>query len=191
MTPRHYQAAVRCTDNIAQHWMWEHREYVPGVLFPGDTAFPQSLMPVAIWLGTREFAGVWTHGSRPRFGTDEIFGFLGDGQLVVLADAMAIYGLEPSPGVAWSPGWYRDNFVHWALHYVRLPSSTINSIVWERSRPSQELTWCGVADCPYPYVTVGSVRLSSPAEIEVGTRKAIPPLALESPARAQRALGCE
>ena len=56
--------------------------------------------------------------------------------------------------------------MHWTLHYVRLPSSTINSIVQERSQPSQELTWCGVVDCPYPYVTVGSVRLSSPAEID-------------------------
>ena len=90
-------------------------------------------VPVAIWLGTREFAGVWTHGSRPRFGTDEIFGFLGDGRLAVLADAMAVYGLGPSRGVAWSPGWCRDNFVHWALNYVRPPSATINSIVRKRS----------------------------------------------------------
>jgi len=49
-------------DNIARHWIWEHCKHTPGVNFPGDTAFPQSLMLVTLWLGTREFAGVWLHG---------------------------------------------------------------------------------------------------------------------------------
>ena len=125
-------------------------------------------MPVALWLGVREFAGVWINESRPRIGRDEVFSFLGDARLAVLADAMTIYGLEPSRGVAWSPGWYRDNFVHWALQYVRLPAATIESIVFTDSRrtPTQELSWCGVAGCPYPYVTVGAVRLSSPSNID-------------------------
>ena len=45
--------------------MLEHYERVKGndhVRFPGELAMQQGLMPIAIWLGVREYGGVWGHG---------------------------------------------------------------------------------------------------------------------------------
>jgi hypothetical protein len=73
---------VRCVENIGHWWMAEHYECLATsrrVSFPGDMAMPQSLMPVAIWLGTREYAGIWVHGEGAGwFWEQETLGFLGD-----------------------------------------------------------------------------------------------------------------
>ena len=61
-SPRNRGATMRCAEKIARRWIWEHVERSKEderVSFPGDLAIPQSLMPVARWLATREYAGIW------------------------------------------------------------------------------------------------------------------------------------
>ena len=64
---RHWDRDVlRCAENIARWWMVEHKERPREegrVRFPGVVTIPQGLLPADLWLGTREYAGIWRHGS--------------------------------------------------------------------------------------------------------------------------------
>ena len=56
---------IRCAENIVRWWLWEHRERgsMGTVTFPGETAMPQCLMPVALWLGRGPWnSGPWNSG---------------------------------------------------------------------------------------------------------------------------------
>jgi hypothetical protein len=54
---------------------------------------PQSLMSSAIWLGMREYTGIWLHGEGAgRFRERETLGFLGDSRMSVINSSMAIFG---------------------------------------------------------------------------------------------------
>jgi hypothetical protein len=73
---------MRCAENIARWWMREHREQRVRdvrVSFPGDVSLPQALMPSAIWLGTREYAGIWLHSKGGgRYQDGEVMGSFGE-----------------------------------------------------------------------------------------------------------------
>ena len=78
---------IRCAENIVCWWIWEHAKRGPSdiMTFPGDTALPQVLFPVALWLGTQEYAGIWRHGGGTRqdgrlghFSMEELMGDVGD-----------------------------------------------------------------------------------------------------------------
>lgn len=116
------------------------------------------MMPTALWLGTREYSGVWLHGGeRGRFSEREVFGFLGDGRMAVLSEATRRYGSEHDGSRVLSPPWYRDRFVHWAIGFIHFWSRYRGDFVLERSRPGQGDVWCGVEGCPSPYVTIVQV----------------------------------
>ena len=160
-TQRRIRTALRCAENIARRWIWEHHErgaFDSGVSFPGDSSLHQSMMPAAIWLGTREYAGVWLHGGeRGRFAEREVFGFLGDGRMSVLSEAMRLYGREMGAGTVLSAPWYRNYFMHWAINFMHFWSRYRGELVLTRSRPGQDMLWCEVVGCPYPYVTITQV----------------------------------
>ena len=51
--PRGIGAAIRCSENIARWWIWEHQEREQtsrGVCFPGDTSFTECMLPSALGL---------------------------------------------------------------------------------------------------------------------------------------------
>ena len=53
---------LQCTENIAHWWMVEHKECAQEeghVSFPGEVVMLQGLIPVVLWLGTREYTGIW------------------------------------------------------------------------------------------------------------------------------------
>ena len=160
--PRSIFAAIRCAENIARRWMWEHQERGPEhrrVSFPGEVSMPVEMMPLTTWLGTREYAGVWLHGSGRRYSDREAFGFLGDGRTALLSEAMRIYGRgsRMTRTGAWSASWYRDRFVHWAINLIHFRTQSQAEIVLELSGVNQANSWCGLAGCPYPYVTLFQV----------------------------------
>ena len=164
--------AIRCAENIARHWVWEHRERGRDrgrVSFPGDSSIPQVLLPVALWLGTREYSGVWLHGGGGRFGEHEVFGFLGDERMVTLCDAMRVYG---GGGLGrLSMAWYRNQFVHWAINFLHFWSQNRGEFILGRSRPGQEMSWCGREGCPYPYVTVSQIGSAEHAYLDQDVAK--------------------
>ena len=164
-TERNLHSAVRCAENVAQRWMWEHQERGLGntrISFPGDSSLPQSLMPTAIWLGAREYGGIWLHGGGGgRYDEREVFGFLGDGRLVVLSEAAGVFWGGSYSGRVFGAFWYRNRFMHWAINLVRFWSRNRVEFVMEQSRQGQETMWCGLEGCPYPYVTMSPVGLTA------------------------------
>ena len=44
---------IRCAENIVRWWIWEHQER--DLI---DTVMPPCLIPTALWLGLREYAGI-------------------------------------------------------------------------------------------------------------------------------------
>jgi hypothetical protein len=156
----HILLVVCCAENIGRWWMAEHYKCPATsrrVSFPGDTAMPQSLMLVAIWLGTQEYAGIWVQGEGAGwFRERETLGFLGDSQMSALNSSMAIFGAPLQTQCVWCPTWYRSNFIAWAEEVVRVHGRTERPFNLAWSRPGQGVAWCGVLGCPYPYITVGS-----------------------------------
>ena len=56
------RVVLRCAENIVHWWMVKHKERAQEegrVSFPGEVAMPQGLIPVALWLRTREYVGIW------------------------------------------------------------------------------------------------------------------------------------
>ena len=153
LTCRWDRVVLRCAENIARWWMVEHKERPQEegrVSFPGKVAMPQGLPPAALWLGTREYAGIWRHGSgEGRFRDLEIFGALGDGRTTALFDALAVYGTRVDYEPTWRLLWYRDNFVDWAAEILRRP----NLPILARHNPDDRVNWCGLQSCPYPYAS--------------------------------------
>ena len=160
-TQRCIHTALQCAENIAQHWIWEHHErraFNSGVSFPGDSSLHQLMMPAAIWLGMCEYAGVWLHGGKcGRFVECEVFRFLGDGRMSVLSEAMRLYGCEMGAGTVLSAPWYRNYFTHWAISFMHFWSCYRGELVLTRSCPGQDMLWCEVEGCPYPYVMITQV----------------------------------
>ena len=150
---RHWDFLVlRCAENIARWWMLEHHEWPEEeghVSFPGEVAMPQGLMPAAIWLGTREYAGILRYGGgEGRFRELEVFGALGDSRSTALYDALSVYRTAAHDQPVWRPLWYRDNFTNWATEILRLPC--LPSLA--RHNLEERENWCGLHWCPYPYV---------------------------------------
>ena len=48
-------------------------------------------MPIALWLGTREYSRIWRHGSAETFKVQEVMGTLVDGCMSALSDALSVY----------------------------------------------------------------------------------------------------
>ena len=144
---------LRCARNIARWWWIEHFERVEGnnqISFPGETAMPRGLSPLALWLGIREYGGIWRHGGgEGRFEDNERLGAIGDGRLSALSDTFSVYGGGTTVWGAMRPVWYRDQFVEWADEISRLWVLP----VLDRHNPILQRNWCGLIGCPYPYVT--------------------------------------
>ena len=72
-----HRTAMRCAHNIARWWMVEFHERVkrnPRISYPGEV-----VMPIALWLGVREYRGIWRAGGRDKdFADREQVGYLGD-----------------------------------------------------------------------------------------------------------------
>ena len=153
LTRRWDYLVLRCAENIARWWMLEHHEWPEGggrVSFPGEVTMPQGLMPAVLWLGTRDYTGVWRHGGgEGRFRKLEIFGALGNSRTSVLYNVLLVYGTAVQNEPVWRPMWYRDNFNDWAAEILRLPH--LPSLA--RHNLDERGHWCGVLWCPYPYVT--------------------------------------
>jgi hypothetical protein len=79
-TRRREMPIIRCAENIARWWMFKHNERPQGegkVSFPGEVLMPQGLVPIALWLAAREYAGIWRHGGGDSTCRElEIFGVL-------------------------------------------------------------------------------------------------------------------
>jgi hypothetical protein len=148
---------MRCAENIARWWMREHRErhaHDVRVSFPGDVSLPQALMPLAIWLGTREYAGIWLHSEGGGCYQDgEVMGSFGESKLKAVYESIAVYSGAFQAQHVWCPPWYRNRFVEWALEVAAVQATIDEFIMVSRSQPGQELDWCRIAGCPYPYVT--------------------------------------
>ena len=133
--------------------MVEHKEHAQEegrVSFLGEVAMPQGLIPVVLWLGTREYAGIWRHGGgEGRFRDLEIFGALGDSCNTALFKALAVYGTRVDYEPTWRPMWYRDNFVDWAAEILRCS----NLLILTRHNPENRVNWCSLLSCPYPYAS--------------------------------------
>lgn len=129
---------------------------------------PLEMMPLAIWLGTREYAGVWLHGAGRRYSDREMFGFLGDGRTALISEAMNIYGNESRTRRtrAWNAAWYRNYFTHWAISLIHFKTRSREEIELRRSGEGQQNAWCGLAGCPYPYVTVSQVAVVPYARLD-------------------------
>ena len=131
--------------------MVEHKERAQEegrISFPGEVVMPQGLIPVAMWLGTREYVGIWRHGGgEGRFCNLEIFRALGDGHNTALFEVLAVYGTRVDCELTWHLMWYCDNFVDWAteiLHHSNL-------LICTRHNLEDKVNWCGSLSCPYPY----------------------------------------
>jgi len=76
-------------------------------------------MPTAIWLGVREYGGIWLHGGGGGcYDEWEVFGFLGDGRLVVLSEAAGVFWGGSYTGRVFGAFWYCNCFMHWAINLV-------------------------------------------------------------------------
>ena len=104
----------RCAQNIARWWMIEHYERVEGnscVSFacPTEVVIPRGRMPLALWLGVREYGGIWNHGGgEERFEARERLGAIGDSRLSALSNTLSVYGAGATEWGALRPAWYRD-----------------------------------------------------------------------------------
>ena len=145
------RAMLKCARNIARWWLFESHERVKTddrISYPGEIAMQRGLMPIALWLGTREYGGIWRHGGAETFEAQEVMGTLGDGRMSALSDALSVYGVH-SAGSTLRPPWYRDKFVEWAEEIANLavlPDLTKHTTL-------SRANWCGLRGCPYPYVT--------------------------------------
>jgi hypothetical protein len=152
-TSRRHRAMMRCARNIARWWMFELYEHGGGnddLNYPGETSMQRGLMPLALWLGVREYGGIWEHGGgEGRFGAQETLGSIGDGRLTAMADVMSIYSFNVAAGPVLRPAWYRNRFVQWAEEVVELPE--LPDI--RNHHPLIRSRWCGRVGCPYPFVT--------------------------------------
>jgi hypothetical protein len=148
-----WDVAVCCAQNIARWWMIEHVERGvedDKISYPGEIAMPQGIVPVALWLGMREFGGIWHFGrTAAEYKDHETHGVLGDHKGVAIFDNLSIYGLGAATGPVWRPLWYRSNFVDWAKEILLMPN--LPNIA--RHSPNERENWCGVLRCPYPYVS--------------------------------------
>lgn len=147
------KAMLRCARNIARWWQVELHERAKGdssASYPGEVAMHRGLMPIALWLGVREYGGIWRYGGgEGKFGDEEMMGSLGDKRMSTIADALTVYGLCPTAGTTLRPPWYRDCFVEWAEEVVKfgaLPDLTQHTTALGAH-------WCGKRNFPYPYVT--------------------------------------
>jgi hypothetical protein len=73
------------------------------VSFPGDTAMLCTMLLAAIWLGKREYSGIWTFGGCNRFQDLEVFGALRDGRANAVFDTLAVYGQVGQSLPSWHP----------------------------------------------------------------------------------------
>ena len=104
-------------------------------------------------------------------------GDVGDLRGAVFMSAMDTFQRGYREEVVRVPIWYHDEFMHWAWRvmsgWVRSPTP-IQPLL---SRPDQSWSWCGIAGCPYPYVTTGSFSSDSarraPVETPVVSRSPI------------------
>jgi hypothetical protein len=163
---------VKCAENVARWWLMEHlerRERDDLVSFPGDTAMLRAMLPAAIWLGKREYSGIWTFGGRNRFRDLEVFGALGDGRANAVFDALAVYGQVGQSLPSWRPFWYRDGFTDWAREILQ--RSNVPDLL--RHDPESRVHWCGLRCCPYPYVMSGTT-LEEPTPDPFVTRSLFP-----------------
>ena len=146
------RAMLKCARNIARWWLVESLNRVENddrVSYPGEIAMKRGLMPIALWLGVREYGGIWEYGGdEGGFGKNEFQGFMGDGRMSAVADALTVYGLNPA-GSTIRPPWYRDKFVEWAEEIARL--AVLPDL--KKHSPFRHQDWCGLRGCPYPYVT--------------------------------------
>ena len=144
---------LRCAQNIARWWLVEHGERERGsdsISYPGEVAMQQGLMPITLWLGVREYGGIWRHGGGDgQYEGQEWLGFLGDNRMMALSDAMTVYSINHAAGLVLQPTWYCDCFVEWAEEIAGMlvmPDVT-NHMSIIRSN------WCGRSGCLYPFIT--------------------------------------
>ena len=81
------------------------------ISYPSKIMMKCGLMPVTLWLGVREYSSIWEYGGNERgFEKKEYMGFVGNGCLTVIADALMVYGLNPVISTLWPPcsGPYRS-----------------------------------------------------------------------------------
>lgn len=166
LSPSWKMATVRCAKNIARWWMMEHHERRRNstrICFPGDVSMPRGLVPVAVWLGTREFAGIWRFGAGGEHFKDvEVLGAIGDSKSSALFDALSVYNVAGENTPSWRPFWYRDRFNAWAseiLHLPHLPN------VGRHCAATRE-NWCGQEGCSYPYVSTRRITADGDVGVE-------------------------
>jgi len=107
-------------------------------------------MPTTLWMGMQEFGGTWhevikDNGVNPK----GRFQFLCNYKNKVILDVLTCWGSRSSLSQTWKPNWYRSKFVEWAQDVLRLPS--LPNLA--RHDPAMWAEWCGVPNCPYPYMT--------------------------------------
>jgi len=151
---------LRCALNIARWWLVEFHERRQGssrTSFPGEVAVPCGLMPLAMWLGVWEYGGIWRHGGGSEHYSDtEHLGGVGDNRMTALSDVLLVYGFSAMAGTVLRPVWYHDHFVEWAEQIAQfsvLPDIHVHHSAYCGA-------WCGMAGCPYPYVTRRIIGLS-------------------------------
>ena len=185
-TTQGIRPVIKCAENIVRWWLWEHRERGPTdtVTFPGETALPQCLMPVALWLGVREYSGIWQLGGGigrgdvlGRFETGEVMGHLADGRGEAFRAALWEFRRGYREEVVHVPIWYEDAFVHWAVRMLTIWEGTPHANRLLLSRPEQWSSWCGLAGCPYPYVTTANFdmdgAIAAPDDVFVISRQPV------------------
>ena len=95
-TGSRHRMAMRCARNIVRWWMVEFHERAPGnrqLSYPGEVTMPRELMPIALWLGVREYRGIWrAEGGGGEFDESERLGLIGDNRMVAVSDVLSVYG---------------------------------------------------------------------------------------------------
>lgn len=180
-------AVLCCADNIARWWMVEHKEFrrrkgKGG--FIGDKVMHRDLMPNALWLGMREFGGIWGPGvTENLYNPNERYHFLRKYKNEALLDVLTIRGTATTTGPEWKPIWYRDEFVDWAQEIARM--STLPNVSLHSAKRREN--WCGLEKCPYPYVMEyfppSPGRLTLPKGSLVGRKEEPTPIAIRTPMR--------
>ena len=80
--------------------------------FSGDKVMSLDLMPSTLWLGMREFGGIWSLGAtEDLYNPNERYHFLRKYKNEALLDALTIRGSASTTGPYWRPIWYRSGFV--------------------------------------------------------------------------------